>query len=118
MPTQLLQLTFNPGLSGPVPSEIGRLHHLRQLYAWNTSFTGPLPTALSALTSLQALDLTDNMLTGALPPELTGLAKVNTFYLDGNPGLECPLPEGVQRWLDANVSFNAVCVPNATQVVW
>ena len=113
----MLQLTFNPGLGGPVPSELGRLQRLRQLYAWNASFTGPLPTALSGLTSLEALDLTDNKLTGAVPPEVTRLNRVNTFYLDGNPGLDCPLAEGVQRWLDHDVSFNAVCASNVTQAV-
>ena len=41
--------------------------------------------------------------------ELAGLGEVNTFYVDGNTKLDCPLLPKVQTWLEDDVEFNGAC---------
>ena len=103
---EVLQLTFNKGISGPVPSSLGNLTRLQRFYAWNASFES-LPATLGRLTDLRAIDLMDNQLRGSLPDELAKLQKVDTAYFDGNPKLRCPLSKAVANWLKQSVRYQA-----------
>lgn len=102
---QDFQVGFNPGLTGPIPTDFGKLVSLERIYAWNASLTG-VPAELGDLPALIAIDLTDNQLEGALPPSLSKLTTVNTAYFDGNSKLECPVGEKVEAWLHS-VAYHA-----------
>ena len=102
---QVLQLTFNRGLSGKLPESIGMLSRLERLYAWNTSLTA-IPDSIGGLSNLIAIDLTDNLIEGPVPVGVANLENVDTVYLDGNAGVVCPLAAPVSKWLSA-VKYHA-----------
>lgn len=102
---EVLQLTFNRDLVGPVPDEIGNLKQLQRFYAWNTSLES-LPVSIGGLEALRAIDLTDNHLQGALPATLAQLSNVDTVYFDGNEKLKCPLDTEIKQWL-SQVKYHA-----------
>ena len=52
---------FTPG---PIPTELGQLGRLDQLYLGYNAFCGQIPTEFGLLHSLKELDLEDNELTG------------------------------------------------------
>ncbi len=66
-----LRLDGNPGLSGPIPTELGDLSYLGRLELGGDSLTGPIPPCVWGLLSLQELDLRGNNLSGTLPHPLT-----------------------------------------------
>ena len=102
---EVLQLTFNRGLSGVLPQSLGNLSNLKRLYAWNTSLIG-IPETIGGLHNLIAIDLTDNLIQGPVPLAIARLTNVDTVYFDGNEGITCPLDAPVQKWLDA-VKYHA-----------
>ena len=82
------------GLSGEIPSALGRLASLQQLdlgtrwvdgvgWVYN-DLSGEIPTELSALTNLRTLEFRGNRLLGTIPPELAGLAKLQWLDLRDN----------------------------------
>ncbi|KAK3237579.1 hypothetical protein CYMTET_52358 [Cymbomonas tetramitiformis] len=73
-----LRVLHDNSITGPLPTELGLLTSLQDLYLNDNSITGPLPTELGLLTSLQDLDVGDNSITGRLPTELNQL-KALTF---------------------------------------
>ncbi|KAJ4708908.1 Leucine-rich repeat receptor-like kinase [Melia azedarach] len=52
-----LVLLQNKNISGPIPSEIGRLSRLPTLDLSSNSFSGSIPSCVSNLRSLKYLDL-------------------------------------------------------------
>ena len=116
------------GLTGPIPTELGQLDRLEEL--WLTSnalrgeipaalgnlaslevlslaanrLSGEIPAALGSLTSLEQLNLNDNALSGSIPMVLGSLSNLVDLSLDDN-ALSGPLPAGLGnlsrlRWLD------------------
>ena len=87
----------NRGLTGTLPSEIGRLTELTSLNLGNlgggpfNSLTGPIPPELGELKKLEVLWLDSNYLSGNIPPEFGGLESLQTVFLDGNQ-LTGPIP--------------------------
>ena len=87
----------NRGLTGTIPSEIGRLTELTSLNLGNlgggpfNSLTGPIPPELGELKKLEVLWLDSNYLSGNIPPEFGGLESLQTVFLDGNQ-LTGPIP--------------------------
>ena len=87
----------NRGLTGTLPSEIGRLTELRRLNLGNpgdgpfNSVTGPIPPELGELKKLVVLELDGNHLSGSIPPELGGLESLQVLALGGNR-LTGPIP--------------------------
>ncbi|KAF8730934.1 hypothetical protein HU200_016808 [Digitaria exilis] len=111
---QYLDLSYNNGLHGPLPSsigalsnllslilvgcsfsgeipqEIGHLSQLKFLTLNSNKFSGPIPASLGSLSKLYWLDLADNVLTGGLPisdgtnPGLDNLTKTLHFHFGGN----------------------------------
>ena len=82
------------GLSGEIPSALGRLASLERLdlgarfvpevgWVYN-DLSGEIPTELAALTNLRTLELRGNRLLGTIPPELAGLAKLRWLDLRDN----------------------------------
>ncbi|CAB9496474.1 STYKc [Seminavis robusta] len=77
-------LSFNQ-LTGPLPSTMGGLKHIRVL-EWNDNqLTGELPFGLSLLKSIEHVDLRFNHLAGSIPSEFFNSAKhLRVFHLGHN----------------------------------
>jgi len=88
---EALRLPGN-GLSGPIPSQVGSLTHLRNLDLSGNSLSGWIPSQLGGLTSLRTLDLSDNRLSGPVPSELGNLASLETLDLYFNQDLSGSIP--------------------------
>ncbi|XP_019090887.1 PREDICTED: receptor-like protein 12 isoform X1 [Camelina sativa] len=89
--TRLLDLTVldlhNNKLTGPVPSEIGRLKRLKTLnlrYLSFNNFKGDIPKELANLHELQDLHLQENQFTGRIPAELGTLQKLRHLDVGSN----------------------------------
>ena len=80
---EFLGLFREPGLTGPIPPELGNLADLRVLALGGNNLTGAIPAELGRLTELTALYLWGNSLTGTIPPELGNLSKLQALQLDG-----------------------------------
>ena len=72
------------GLSGRIPSHIGRFPRLRFLRLQRNRLTGPLPPELGDLTELVELFLYGNDLRGEIPPELGNLERLEVLWLATN----------------------------------
>ena len=70
------------GLTGELPTELGRLNNLLRISLWGNSISGTVPTSLSGLLKLEVLDLGDNRLTGSIPPELGNLTYLRELRLN------------------------------------
>ena len=79
----MLSLSDNQ-LTGEIPTELGDLANLEELYLWGNQLTGEIPTELGSLANLTGLSLSDNQLTGEIPTELGDLANLEELYLWGN----------------------------------
>ena len=77
--TSILQL-WNSGLTGSIPSEIGSLTNLTELYLQSNHLTGSIPLEIGNLTDLTHLWLSDNLITDSIPPEIGNL--INLTWLD------------------------------------
>ena len=79
------------GLSGPIPTELASLAHLRDLDLAYNALSGPIPTELGNLASLMWLSLHWNDLSGPIPPELGNLVSLRLLSLETN-ALSGPIP--------------------------
>ena len=79
-------------LTGPIPSQLGQLTKLEELFLDSNQLTGEIPPELGQLTKLKRLFLDSNQLTGEIPPELGQLTKLIHLGLSFNQ-LSGPLPE-------------------------
>ena len=73
-----------PGLTGPIPPELGLLTRLQRLVLYNHQLTGPIPPTLGNLNRLQELVLSNNLLSGAVPSELGSLSHLRRLFLHEN----------------------------------
>ena len=71
-------------LSGEIPTELGSLANLEELYLWGNQLTGEIPAELGDLANLEELYLSDNQLSGEIPTELGGLANLEALDLWDN----------------------------------
>ncbi|KAM0914739.1 hypothetical protein ACQ4PT_011318 [Festuca glaucescens] len=99
-----LDLSFNTGLSGPLPASIGNLVKLTTLIVAGCSFSGGIPKELGNLQKLSFLALNSNKFTGTIPPQigllsallwldladnlLTGSVPISDGKTGGTPGLD------------------------------
>ena len=98
-----LWLTAND-LTGAIPSELGDLDHLEVLSLAANGLTGGIPAALDDLTGLEQLNLNDNALNGSLPDTIGDLANLVDLSLDDN-ALSGSIPTSIGsltglRWLN------------------
>jgi hypothetical protein len=71
-------------LAGSIPSELGRLKNLQELWLGGNALAEMIPAELSNLSNLQYLDLSWNQLAGTIPSELGKLARLRYLFLDNN----------------------------------
>ncbi|KAJ0796248.1 putative protein kinase RLK-Pelle-LRR-VIII-1 family [Helianthus annuus] len=77
---QMLDLSYNKGLTGSLTSDIGNLNKLSSLILVGCGFNGPLPDSLGSLPQLSYLALNSNGFTGRIPPSIGKLTKL--YWLD------------------------------------
>ncbi|XP_022723275.1 probable leucine-rich repeat receptor-like protein kinase At5g49770 [Durio zibethinus] len=77
---QQLDLSYNTGLTGPLPTSIGNLKKLTNLILVGCGFNGPIPDTIGSLLQLRFLSLNSNGFTGPIPPSIGNLS--NLYWLD------------------------------------
>ncbi|CAH1429827.1 unnamed protein product [Lactuca virosa] len=77
---QILDLSYNTGLTGPLVPAIGNLRKLTNLILVNCGFSGPLPDTLGNLENLIYMSLNFNRFTGSIPPSIGNIE--NLYWLD------------------------------------
>jgi Leucine-rich repeat (LRR) protein len=88
-------------LTGKIPTEIGQLVNLNQLYLDNNQLTGKIPTEIGQLVNLDILKLNNNKLTGKIPTEIGQLVNLNTLYLHDNK-LTGKIPTEIGQLINLN----------------
>ncbi|KAK7302868.1 hypothetical protein RJT34_13765 [Clitoria ternatea] len=86
-----LDLSYNPGLTGKIPPEIGNLKKLKSLALVGCGFSGPIPDSIGSLKQLTFLALNSNKFSGNIPRSLGNLSNINWLDLAENQ-LEGPIP--------------------------
>ncbi|XP_038682114.1 probable leucine-rich repeat receptor-like protein kinase At5g49770 isoform X3 [Tripterygium wilfordii] len=88
---QTLDLSYNKGLTGSLPSSIGDLKKLTNLILVGCSFSGHIPESIGSLQQLVFLSLNSNRFSGTIPPTIGNLT--NLYWLDlADNQLEGPIP--------------------------
>ncbi|KAK9287574.1 hypothetical protein L1049_015995 [Liquidambar formosana] len=77
---QSLDLSYNKGLTGSLPSQIGSLTNLSNLILVGCSFSGLIPDMFGSLKQLTYLSLNSNRFIGKIPPSIGNLS--NLYWLD------------------------------------
>ncbi|XP_004301588.1 PREDICTED: probable leucine-rich repeat receptor-like protein kinase At5g49770-like [Fragaria vesca subsp. vesca] len=98
---QILDLSYNKGLTGPLPTEIGSLKKLYNIILVGCSFSGLIPASIGSLQELIFLSLNSNRFSGRIPSSIGNLSKL--YWLDlADNNLEGPIPvsDGVEPGLD------------------
>ncbi|GAB4829501.1 hypothetical protein Ancab_019174 [Ancistrocladus abbreviatus] len=91
-PSKLLELNLsNNCLSGPLPSSLGKLSCLQNLYANGNHFSGQMPSEIGQLKSLLKLDLSRNNISGGIPPGICNCVLLTYLDLSQNQ-LSGPIP--------------------------
>ncbi|KAG5549941.1 hypothetical protein RHGRI_015041 [Rhododendron griersonianum] len=76
----LRDLSYNKGLTGPIPPSIGNLKKLTNLILIGSGFSGPIPGTIGSLQQLVMLSLNSNSFSGPIPAQLGNLS--NLYWLD------------------------------------
>ncbi|XWS11592.1 hypothetical protein CRYUN_Cryun37aG0012000 [Craigia yunnanensis] len=88
---QQLDLSYNNGLTGPLPTSVGNLKELTNLILVSCGFNGPIPDTIGSLSQLRFLSLNSNGFIGHIPPSIGNL--LNLYWLDlADNQLEGPIP--------------------------
>ncbi|KAH7833446.1 hypothetical protein Vadar_006393 [Vaccinium darrowii] len=77
---QMLDLSYNKGLTGTLTPAIGNLTKLTSLILEGCNFYGPIPPTIGYLQQLTFLSLNSNGFSGKIPPSIGNLS--NLFWLD------------------------------------
>ncbi|CAM9288356.1 unnamed protein product, partial [Discosporangium mesarthrocarpum] len=86
-----LNLSYNFGIRGWIPRDIGRLINLKTLHLYSAGISGEIPESLSYLEKLEELFLNCNHLVGRIPPWLGRLHSLRKLFLNSN-NLTGPVP--------------------------
>ncbi|KAM3280941.1 hypothetical protein P3S67_027961 [Capsicum chacoense] len=103
----ILNVTRN-SIEGEVPSDIGGLKAIVELYLYGNHFSGMIPSRFGQLSNLQILDLSNNSFSGAIPLSFANLISLEFLNLSLN-ALSGTIPKSLEKlsYLKAiNVSFN------------
>ena len=72
------------GLSGTLPSELGKLTKLTDIGLHANRISGTLPKELSHIDGFEYLDIDDNKISGTIPADYMGLDELISLYLKDN----------------------------------
>ena len=99
-------------MTGEIPSELGSLSNLHNLYLNSNNLTGEIPSELGSLSNLRQLWLPFNNLTGPLPLELVNLTNLESLHVVGNNLCE-PRDSVFQAWANSLQSYDRLptCSP-------
>ncbi|XP_047941660.1 probable LRR receptor-like serine/threonine-protein kinase At2g16250 [Salvia hispanica] len=84
-------------INGSIPSTLGNLSSLAELYLSTNDLTGALPSSLGQLDGLSVLDLSRNALTGLIPVPLVDLRNLTVLDMSLNR-LSGEIPPGIGRF--------------------
>jgi hypothetical protein len=74
-------LYFRNSRDGSIPSEIGLLTQMKELYLTPSSLSGTIPSTLGLLSQLESFIVTGNLI-GTIPSTLGNLRQLRLFSLD------------------------------------
>ena len=95
---EILELSFNPKLSGEFPNEIDHFKKLRSISIGGRSnfINGTIPSSIGNLhATLDELSIPGTMMSGTIPTEFYQLSKLQWFVAGNNYGLVGPLHENL-----------------------
>nr|TKW13480.1 hypothetical protein SEVIR_5G103500v2 [Setaria viridis] len=81
--SRYLDLSYN-SLSGPLPSEVGSLQNVNQLFLSGNQLSGEIPHSIGECTVLQELWLDNNSFEGRIPQSLNKIKGLSTLNLSMN----------------------------------
>ncbi|CAL4887965.1 unnamed protein product [Urochloa decumbens] len=113
--SDFLELSYN-SLSGPLPSEVGSLQNLNQLFLSGNQLSGEIPDSIGKCTVLENLWLDDNSFTGSIPQTLKNVKGLNQLNLSMNK-LSGTIPDGIgniQRLQQLDLAHNNFSGPIPT----
>ncbi|KAF8033885.1 hypothetical protein BT93_C0225 [Corymbia citriodora subsp. variegata] len=77
---QILDLSYNKGLTRSLPKQIGNLMKLTHLILVGCGFSGQIPDSIGSLQNLVHLSLNSNRFSGLIPPTIGNLSRL--YWLD------------------------------------
>lgn len=83
--------------SGQIPQSLGNLTMLTELSLYSNDLHGPIPSSLSECQNLLLLDLADNSLSGVIPPGVMSLSSLSIYADFSNNNLTGELPSEVGK---------------------
>ncbi|XP_057468806.1 leucine-rich repeat receptor protein kinase HPCA1-like [Actinidia eriantha] len=102
---QTLDLSYNKGLTGSLPTSIGSLKKLTNLILVGCSFSGQIPSTIGSLQQLLILSLNSNSFSGSIPPEIGYLSSLYWLDLaDNKLSGRIPVSDGTTPGLDMLVN--------------
>ena len=100
----------NPGITGTIPNAIGGKSTILQSMSFSQcSLTGTIPSGMGNLVDLQQLWIERNKLTGTIPLSLVGLSQFYSFDVSDNL-LSGSIPEQMCNATVAGIAFTDLCV--------
>ncbi|XP_074309240.1 leucine-rich repeat receptor protein kinase HPCA1-like isoform X2 [Silene latifolia] len=104
---QILDLSYNKGLTGSLPPNIGELYELTTLILIGCGFSGRIPDSIGNLRKLVYLSLNTNSFTGEVPATIGNLKKLYWLDLSQNQlSGSIPVSNGNTPGLDLLVNTN------------
>ncbi|KAJ8627454.1 hypothetical protein MRB53_020761 [Persea americana] len=80
--------------SGPLPSKLGNLEKLEELYVFSAGVSGPIPSTFANLSSLETVWASDVEFTGNIPDFIGSWLNLESLRLEGN-SFDGPIPSSV-----------------------
>jgi hypothetical protein len=102
------------GLYSSIPTEVGLLTALTELYLRGNSLSSPIPSEIGQLTRLTVLMLSSNQFSGLVPEEIGRLQALTYLRLDNDDGLVGGLENTPLCDLGKLVMFTADCATGCT----
>ncbi|PWA78711.1 serine/threonine/dual specificity protein kinase, catalytic domain-containing protein [Artemisia annua] len=98
---QILDLSYNTGLTGTLTPAIGNLNKLTNLVIVGCGFTGPIPSTIGNLERLLYMSLNSNGFTGPIPATFGNLKNIYWLDLSANKLTgSLPVSDGLTPGLD------------------
>jgi hypothetical protein len=99
---QTFDVSYNYGLTGTLPSQIGCWANLQTLMVISNHFNGTLPQEIGQWTNLKVFGGSYNRLTGTLPSQIGQWTALQTFHAQGNLFIGT-LPSQIGHWTNVQV---------------